>query len=119
MVQWLCNKFHIPELNTIQPHSSAGEAVLVARVSQYKGGEDIWVLGEAAVNFRSDNGRHFHKPTGEPHSPEFLLQKMSVAVQRGNTATVLVKPFTSMTLQLSSTLRNIWWVIVGIINRNQ
>ena len=47
------------------------------------------VLGEAAVDFTRDLGRRLCKATGEPRSREFLLQRISVAVQRGNAAAVL------------------------------
>ena len=51
--------------------------------------ETSGVLGEAAVDFTRDLGRRLCKATGEPRSREFLLQRISVAVQRGNAAAVL------------------------------
>ena len=51
--------------------------------------ETSGVLGEAAVDFMRDLGRRLCKATGEPRSREFLLQRISVAVQRGSTAAVL------------------------------
>ena len=51
--------------------------------------ETSGVLGEAAVDFTRDLRRGLCKATGEPHSREFLLQRISVAVQRGNAAAVL------------------------------
>ena len=47
------------------------------------------MLGEAAVDFMRDLGRRLCKATGEPRSREFLLQRISVAVQRGIAAAVL------------------------------
>ena len=51
--------------------------------------ETSGMFGEAAVEFSRDLGRCLHKITGEPRSREFLLQRISVAVQRGNAAAVL------------------------------
>ena len=51
--------------------------------------ETSGVLGEAAVDFTRDLGRRLCKATGEPRSREFLLQRISVAVQRSNAAAVL------------------------------
>ena len=51
--------------------------------------ETSGVLGEAAEDFTRDLGRRLCKATREPYSREFLLQRISVAVQRGNAAAVL------------------------------
>ena len=51
--------------------------------------ETTGVLGEAAVDFTRDLRRRLCKATGEPHSREFLLQRISVTVQRGSAAAVL------------------------------
>ena len=51
--------------------------------------ETSGVLGEATEDFTRDLGRRLYKATGEPRSREFLLQRISVAVQRGNAAAVL------------------------------
>ena len=50
--------------------------------------ETSGVLGEAAEKFVGELGRHLCKTTGEPHSCERLLQRISTAVQRGNAAAV-------------------------------
>ena len=50
--------------------------------------ETSGVLGEAAEDFTRDLGRRLYKATGEPRSQEFLLQRISVAIQRGNTSAV-------------------------------
>ena len=47
------------------------------------------MFGEAALEFLRNLGRHLHKATGETCSHKFLLQRISVAVQRGTAATVL------------------------------
>ena len=47
------------------------------------------VLGEAADEFMGDLGRRLCKSTGEPCSHEYLLQRISIAVQMGNAAAVL------------------------------
>ena len=60
--------------------------------------ETSGVFGEAAVEFARDLGRRLHKATREPRSREFLLQRISVAVQRGNVAAV----FGSMGRKLDS-----------------
>ena len=51
--------------------------------------ETSGVLGEAAVDFTKDLGRRLCKATGEPHSRDFPLQRILVAVQRGSAAAVL------------------------------
>ena len=47
------------------------------------------LAGEAAEDLIWDLGRLLHWSTGEPRSREYLLQRISIAVQRGNTAAVL------------------------------
>ena len=44
------------------------------------------MLGEAAEEFVGELGRHLCKTTGEPRSREYLLQRISIAVQRENAA---------------------------------
>ncbi len=51
--------------------------------------ETSGVLGEAADDFTRDLGRRLYKATGESRRREFLLQRISVAVQKGNAAAVL------------------------------
>ena len=51
--------------------------------------ETSGVLGEAAEGFIQDLGRLLHRSTGEPRSREYLMQRISIAVQRGNPAAVL------------------------------
>ena len=50
--------------------------------------ETSGVLGQAALDLIDDIGRHFHQMMGEPRSKEYLLQRLSIAIQRGNAATV-------------------------------
>ena len=51
--------------------------------------ETSGVLGKAAEEFTQELARRIYKATGEPRSRQFLLQRLSVAVQRGNAAAVL------------------------------
>ena len=51
--------------------------------------ETSGVLGKTAEEFTQELVRRIYKATGEPHSWQFLLQRLSVAVQRGNAAAVL------------------------------
>ena len=51
--------------------------------------ETSGVLGQAALDFVSDLGQRLHQVTGEARSKEYLLQKLSIAIQRGNAAAVL------------------------------
>ena len=55
-------------------------------------GSDQIVMVEVGVGVRvrvSDLGQHLHQVTGEARSKEYLLQKLSIAIQWGNTAAVL------------------------------
>ena len=47
------------------------------------------VMGPEALSFIRELGRHLEMETGEPRSLHFLLQRLSVAMQRGNAAAVL------------------------------
>lgn len=47
------------------------------------------MFGGAAVEFSRNLERCLHKATGEAHSLKFLLQRISVVVQRGKAAAVL------------------------------
>ena len=51
--------------------------------------ETSGVLGEAAEEFMGELGQHLCKITGEPHCCKYLLQHISIAVQRGNAVAVL------------------------------
>jgi hypothetical protein len=51
--------------------------------------ETLGVLGEAAADFVHELGRRITAVTGEKRATEFLLQRLSVAIQRGNAASVL------------------------------
>ena len=44
------------------------------------------------MQFLRDVGRRVAAETGEPRSLQFLLQRVSVAVQRGNAACVIDRP---------------------------
>ena len=66
--------------------------------------ETLGALGEEAVAFFSDLGRRIAATTGEPRSSAFLFQRLSVAVQRGNAASV------SGTLRPSAKLDDIFYL---------
>jgi hypothetical protein len=51
--------------------------------------ETLGALGDEASNFFSDLGHRIAAVTAEPRSLQFLLQRLSVAVQRGNAACVI------------------------------
>ena len=51
--------------------------------------ETSGVFGPEAASFFGELGRRIRAETGEPRSLQFLLQGISVAVQRGNAAAVL------------------------------
>src|SRR5208282_388095 len=51
--------------------------------------ETFGALGEEAGDFIHKLGRRITTVTGERRATEFLLQRLSVAVQRGNAASVL------------------------------
>ena len=47
------------------------------------------VLGQTALSLVWDIGQCLHQATGEERSKEYLLQRVPIAVQRGNAAAVL------------------------------
>ena len=51
--------------------------------------ETSGVIGPESMAFLKDLGRRLARVTGEEKSTSYLLQRLSVAVQRGNTASVL------------------------------
>ena len=51
--------------------------------------ETSGVFGPEALSLLEDIGRRIRAETGEPRSFQFLLQGVSVAIQRGNAASVL------------------------------
>ena len=51
--------------------------------------ETSGALGAEALKFLQELGRRLRQVTGEPKSLQFLLQRLLVAVQRGNAAAVL------------------------------
>ena len=51
--------------------------------------ETSGVLGEAAEELVGELGQRLCKTAGEPRSHEYLLQRISIAVQRENAAAVL------------------------------
>ena len=51
--------------------------------------ETMGAMGPRTLDLVRDVGRRIGMETGEPRSTDFLLQRLSVAVQRGNCAAVL------------------------------
>jgi len=47
------------------------------------------MLGKQASKFFKDLGKKLIAATGEPRSSSFLLQRISIAIQRGNSASIL------------------------------
>jgi hypothetical protein len=51
--------------------------------------ETLGALGDEASTFFSDLGHRIASVTAEPQSKQFMMQRLSVALQRGNVACVL------------------------------
>ena len=51
--------------------------------------ETFGVLGDAANDFMYELGKRISAVSGEPRSRTFLMQRLSVAIQRGNAASIL------------------------------
>ncbi len=51
--------------------------------------ETSGAIGPSTLSFLEKLGRRIHLATGDPRSTQFLLQRLSVVVQRGNTAAIL------------------------------
>lgn len=51
--------------------------------------ETFGALGDEALFFMQDLGERIRAVSGEPRASEFLFQRLSVAIQRGNAASVL------------------------------
>ena len=51
--------------------------------------ESAGTFGQDATEFLQELGRRIAAATGDPRATEFLFQRLSVAVQRGNAACVL------------------------------
>ena len=51
--------------------------------------ETLGALGEEAATFLRDIGRRIAVAAGEPRSTQFLFQRLSIAIQRGNAASVV------------------------------
>jgi hypothetical protein len=51
--------------------------------------ETLGAIGQEALTFFMDLGRRIATATDEPRSLQFLLQRLSVTIQRGNAACVL------------------------------
>ena len=86
-------------LSTVIAGSAASEAE-VKKQNKYRslshdyifvgvGVETSGVLGKQAAQFLKNLGRKLIAATGEPRSSSFLLQRISIAIQRGNSASIL------------------------------
>jgi len=51
--------------------------------------ESAGALGQDATEFLQELGGRIAATTGDPRSTQFLFQRLSVAIQRGNAACVL------------------------------
>ena len=51
--------------------------------------ESLGALGDCATDFFQNLGQRISVDTGEPWSSQFLFQRLSVAIQRGNAACVV------------------------------
>ena len=51
--------------------------------------ETLGALGDCATDFLQNLGHRISVTTGEPRSSQFLFQRLSVAIQRGNAACVI------------------------------
>ena len=49
----------------------------------------LYYMGEETACFFPKIGHHFQDKTNDPHAHQHLLQRLSVAVQRGNVLAVL------------------------------
>ena len=107
LVPWRVDKFLVWDAtckDTFAPSYisyAAREACLVAKQGAQvspsgclphlcpSGSGDLWCLWQGSSCFNKDFGHRLEQSTGEAKSGLYLLQRMSVAVQRGNTAAVL------------------------------
>ena len=55
--------------------------------------EATGVFGSEALGFFQDLGRRIREESGEPQSYHYLIQRVAVAVQRGNTAAMMGTSF--------------------------
>ena len=53
------------------------------------GVETSGVLGPQALSFFKDLGRHLKNVSGDPLSHTYLVQRISVAIQRGNAMAIM------------------------------
>ena len=51
--------------------------------------ESLGVFGAETLSFLKDLGHRLHQTTGDSQSYQFLLQCLSVAIQRGNDVSIL------------------------------
>ncbi len=51
--------------------------------------ETTGVIGVRSLQFLKELGRRVHRQTGDPNSTSYLLQRLSIDIQRGNSASVM------------------------------
>ncbi len=51
--------------------------------------ETTGVIGARSLQFLKELGRRVRRQTGDPNSTSYLLQRLSIAIQRGNSASVM------------------------------
>ena len=51
--------------------------------------ETLGVVGSESLQFLKDLGRRIHRATDNPKSYIYLLRRLSISIQRGNSASVL------------------------------
>ena len=66
--------------------------------------ETVGALGDEALAFLRDLGQRIAVVTGEPRSFQFIMQRISVTVQRGNASCIVG------TVPLSVTLDDLFYV---------
>jgi len=71
------------------------------------GVETSGVLGKQASKFLKDLSKKLIAATGEPRSFSFLLQRISIAIQRGNSASILALALQPLRLQNPTKIKGI------------
>ena len=51
--------------------------------------ESLGLFGPETLSFLKDLGHHLQQTTGDSQSYQFLLQHLSIAIQRGNSILIL------------------------------
>ena len=89
---------HLP--STSKTSGAAAHSAQLSKHRKYSQLPDAYILcpfavetlgpfGQDAIALVDELGRRIHRSTGEPRSRSFLVQRLSIAIQRGNSAAVL------------------------------